>query len=97
MTGSPNVTIATNQLPLHNHLVQAAESLPLQAATPGPSTWLGYSSAARTYVNTATPNTTLSPSMIGSNSGGSIPHDNMQPFLTVNFCIAFTGAFPPRG
>jgi microcystin-dependent protein len=29
-------------------------------------------------------------------TGGSLPHNNMQPFLTLNFCIALQGVFPPR-
>jgi microcystin-dependent protein len=31
-----------------------------------------------------------------TNSGGSQAHPNMQPFLTLNFCIALQGIFPPR-
>ena len=30
-------------------------------------------------------------------AGGSLPHNNMQPYLTLNFCIALQGVFPPRG
>ncbi len=29
-------------------------------------------------------------------SGGNLPHSNMQPSLTLNFCIALQGIFPPR-
>jgi microcystin-dependent protein len=29
-------------------------------------------------------------------AGGDLPHNNMQPFLTLNFCIALQGVFPPR-
>jgi microcystin-dependent protein len=29
-------------------------------------------------------------------AGGSLPHNNMMPYLTVNFCIAMQGIFPPR-
>jgi len=29
-------------------------------------------------------------------SGGNLPHNNMQPFLTLNFCIALQGVYPPR-
>jgi microcystin-dependent protein len=31
-----------------------------------------------------------------SNTGGSQPHPNMQPFSVINFCIALTGIFPSR-
>jgi microcystin-dependent protein len=30
------------------------------------------------------------------NTGGGLPHDNMQPYLTINFCIALQGIFPSR-
>ncbi len=29
--------------------------------------------------------------------GGSLPHNNLMPYLTLNFCIAMQGVFPPRG
>ena len=32
-----------------------------------------------------------------SPTGGGLPHNNMQPYLTFNFCIALQGVFPPRG
>jgi microcystin-dependent protein len=40
-------------------------------------------------------NTALSASAIGS-TGGSQPHENMSPFLVLNFCIALQGIFPSR-
>jgi microcystin-dependent protein len=39
--------------------------------------------------------TALNPATIG-NTGGSQPHENMQPFLTLNFCIALIGIFPSQ-
>lgn len=97
VTGSPTVTLNTNQLPLHTHTVQAAESNSLKTAMPGPTAWLGLATEAKMYVPNATVNTNLAPTAIDPNSGGSLPHDNMQPFLTINYCIAYMGAFPPRG
>ncbi|TMJ01417.1 MAG: phage tail protein [Alphaproteobacteria bacterium] len=40
-------------------------------------------------------NATLSPTVI-SNTGGNQPHTNIQPYLTLNFCIALQGIFPSR-
>ncbi len=40
--------------------------------------------------------TTLAPGAIGL-AGGGQPHNNMMPYLTLNFCIALQGIFPPRG
>ena len=39
--------------------------------------------------------TTLHPTTV-SNAGGSQPHDNMQPYLVLNACIALQGAFPTQ-
>ena len=44
--------------------------------------------------NAASPNTTFAPNMISPNQGGGFPHENQQPYLGVNFCIALQGVFP---
>jgi microcystin-dependent protein len=49
------------------------------------------------YVPNATINTNLAAAAVGANAGGSLPHENMQPFLTINYCIAHIGAYPPHG
>jgi microcystin-dependent protein len=95
--GTTTVSLSTTQLPLHSHLVQAAESTALKTPTPGPATWLGLAAAALMYVPNATINTNLAAAAVGANTGGSLPHENMQPFLTINYCIAHIGAYPPRG
>ncbi len=46
-------------------------------------------------LDTTTSNVTMNPSMI-SIAGGSPPHNNMQPYLTLNYCIALQGVYPPR-
>jgi microcystin-dependent protein len=47
------------------------------------------------YLSTTAPATALAPAAL-TPTGGSQPHDNMQPYLTLNFCIAMQGVFPPR-
>jgi|SRR5579862_170444 len=98
--GAPAETITVAQMPAHSHAVQVAEatrgSTGEETANPGPTAWLGLSSPANAYVKTGTANVQLAANAI-SPSGGSQPHQNMQPFLTLNFCIALTGVFPPRG
>jgi microcystin-dependent protein len=37
----------------------------------------------------------MNPAAIGV-AGGNLPHNNMPPYLTLNFCIALQGVFPPR-
>jgi microcystin-dependent protein len=51
---------------------------------------------AMSFYSAGQPNTTMNPSMLAP-TGGSLPHNNMQPFLVLNFCIAMQGVFPPRG
>jgi microcystin-dependent protein len=47
------------------------------------------------YSGDVTPLVTMSPSMLAP-TGGNQPHNNLQPYLTFNFCIALQGVFPPR-
>ena len=47
------------------------------------------------YSNTISSLTAEAPASLG-NAGGSQPHENRQPFLTLNICIAVQGIFPSR-
>ena len=90
--GTEFVTLLESEMPLHNHSANAKTSLG-NSATPAASSWAG-SQIAKQYVTTA-PNAQMSPFTIGI-GGGSLPHNNMPPYLTLNFCIALQGIFPPR-
>lgn len=93
--GAAYVTLLESEMPAHLHATQA-ESIVAQVAAPGPERSLSRSSGARAYAPVAAgPVATLSPAALAI-SGGSLPHNNMQPYLTVNFCIALQGVFPPR-
>lgn len=87
--GEETVTLLTTQMPMHNHLV-AASSQPTNASRPANA----FPSGGGAY-QTASDGTTMNPSMIGA-AGGSQPHDNMQPYLAINYCIALEGIFPSR-
>ena len=96
--GSSTVTLTTKQIPTHNHMLDtAAPTAPDDSTeTPSSSAYLGQSVGALMYTdNAATPDTAFAPNAIGSN-GGSQPHNNLQPLLTLNFCIALFGIFPSR-
>ena len=56
------------------------------------SNYLG--AADNTYGPLPNPGTAIQPATIG-NAGGGQPHDNMQPYLVVEFCIALVGIYPP--
>lgn len=94
--GTENVTLLITQISAHNHPMNVNASLATDssaaarvfaAAEHGGASASGYGSGA--------PNVTLAAQTITS-AGGSQPHTNIQPYETVNFCIATSGIFPPR-
>jgi microcystin-dependent protein len=80
-------TLSISELPTHAHVLQANS---LNGTTPVPTS--NVLAAARLY-RPATDLTSLHPSSV-TNVGGSQAHLNMQPFLTLSFCIALQGIFP---
>jgi len=94
--GSPTVTLLTSEIPSHVHTVNA--KIAGGQAIPTGLVW-GTSSAAKAAANFYAP---AAPSPVNMNptalsiAGSSFPHNNMPPYLTLNFCIALQGVFPPR-
>jgi microcystin-dependent protein len=86
------VTLLQSEIPNHGHTAFAKTSLG-NSQTPADQTWAG-SNNAKQYVNT-NPNLPMSPFAL-STAGGSLPHNNMAPYLVVTFIIAMQGVFPPR-
>jgi microcystin-dependent protein len=95
--GSTTMTLSQGQMWAHSHAIQVAEaqSAIQSTAIPSSSAWLGLSDPAKSYV-AGNQNATMSANSIGF-AGASQPHINQQPYLTLNYCIALTGAYPPRG
>ncbi len=86
--GAAATTLNMSQLPTHIHPVNANDGA-ANIAIPGPTTYLAGQSANPYGKGPAT-----LPGPILSNQGGSQPHTNMQPYLTISFCIALQGIFP---
>jgi microcystin-dependent protein len=84
-------TLSISEIPTHTHTANAADN-PADTNTATAATYLGQQ--ALTY-NAASNLTAMSPAEIGS-VGGSQAHLNMQPFLTLSFCIALQGIFPSQ-
>ena len=88
--GQESVTINVSQMPDHSHAMRAADA---PANTNIPSATAFLAQKATTYG----PPVNVVPMLNASSvAGGSQPHTNMQPFLTLNFCIALQGIFPSR-
>jgi microcystin-dependent protein len=96
--GTASVTLLQGQMPAHSHGVQA-EDPAIQAAdqsAPASNFTLAQSTGGNAYrPNASTQPVTMNPNMIPLQGGGG-PHNNLQPYLTLNFCIALSGIFPPR-
>ena len=90
-TGTESVTLTTPQIPLHAHSVGAVDDDP---TTTIPTANLLATIAAKGYSNAAV-STTMSPNMI-QGTGGNQPHQNIQPLLVLNYCIALQGIYPSR-
>ena len=93
------VTLTQAQTPQHTHTITAqvvASGGDLEkTATPGPNTWLSDADLTGLYNDTPTINAAFAGNAI-TPVGGSQPHDNMQPYLAINFCMSLFGIFPSR-
>ncbi len=89
--GAEVVTLTTSQIPSHSHVPQAASAASGNPAnSPAGNVWSGWTGG---QFDTQPPTVAMSQAAIGL-TGGSQPHDNMVPFLTVNFIISLFGIFP---
>lgn len=89
--GESSHTVTQQEMPTHQHLLTASTT---DGNTPTPTgNFLG-GVPAKIYSD-PTNLTALSPSSV-SNVGGSQPHNNMMPYLVLNFCIALQGIFPSQ-
>ncbi len=94
--GEQTVTLLQTEMPSHPHSAQGFPKAGGQGPGPG-NTW---SDANQRGISTYAPSSALNNVQMNpfalSIAGGSLPHNNMMPFLTLNFCIALQGVFPPR-
>jgi len=91
--GAETVTLTTSQIPAHSHVPQANNAAGNQASPAG-GVWASTNPSINNYSNVA-PSVTMDPGAMGP-SGGSQPHDNMVPFLAVNFILSLFGIFPSQ-
>ena len=94
--GSETVTLLNSEIPVHSHGLLATVQ-PGEDPTPGPAEALARSVNGNLYQTNVAQNLVQLNAQAVSPTGGDQPHNNMQPYLTLNFNIALQGVFPPRG
>jgi microcystin-dependent protein len=91
--GQETHTLIVNEMPMHNHVAQANSSA--NQVFPQGMIWGGESTGTLAIYSNSTADSQFAPTAIGS-AGGNQPHNNMQPYEVINFCIALAGIFPSR-
>jgi len=89
--GAETVTLTLSQIPSHTHAALASSGAG-SSHSPASNIWANWTGAQ--YSDQGT-NTSLDPLSLSA-AGGSQPHDNMAPFVGVNFIISLFGIFPSQ-
>lgn len=99
--GEMSHTLTTQEMPTHSHLMQVT-AVTASALTGSPNAYLGQGRSSSSgnpgvdlYSASANLDATFAPTAI-TNTGGSQPHPNQQPYLALNICIALQGIFPSQ-
>lgn len=90
--GSDTVSLLESEIPSHSHTIYVSTANPAENNTPA-----GHApSVTNRPVYAAPPVQTNMAGETLAPAGGDQPHNNLQPYLTMYFCIAMQGVFPPR-
>ncbi|MFN8012577.1 MAG: tail fiber protein [Holophagaceae bacterium] len=94
--GEPAHTLSITEIPAHNHTATSPAATASTTATPGTGVAVGPATlGAAVSKNFGTADGSLAAPSIGI-AGGSQPHNNMQPYLGMNYIICLQGIFPAR-
>jgi len=94
-SGVQFVTLIQTEMPVHTHQIGVEVGRLGVNPTPAPDQYIGKASGGSPFFATPTNGSVMNFNVIGI-AGGSQPHNNMQPYLTLNYCIALQGVFPAR-
>lgn len=92
--GADSITLLEAEMPLHPHAWQA-NAAPATLNAPDTDRSIARASIVGAYKSNANPDVQMSFQAVAP-KGGSLPHNNLMPYLVVNFCIALQGIFPAR-
>ena len=90
--GSESVTVNISQFPSHTHTLSGSSNTTPATNTPANS----LVGSGLTAFSTHAPATAMYSPMIGPSGGGNLPHENLQPYLAMNWVIALYGVYPSQ-
>lgn len=93
--GSETVTLLQSEMPAHSHGLLVAGADVGDERTPVDRSFARTTGVGGNLYGAASNLVSMSPNALPP-AGGGLPHNNMMPYLTLNFCIALQGVFPPR-
>ena len=94
MSGTESLTLLVSEIPLHTHTMQA-NGFQGDNVVPSPAKSIAASTGGALYASPTVPLNLMAFQSLPP-AGGGLPHNNMQPYLVLNFCIALQGIFPQR-
>lgn len=93
--GQASVTLTTQQMPMHNHLVMAASSGPTTNSPAGASLATFPTSQVIYAAPSSTPDIVMNAQIV-TPAGGSQPFSTQSPVLAMSWCVSMSGVFPSR-
>ena len=93
--GSETVSLLESEIPSHSHTMRASSDTADNNSAAGNLSAKPLGRGNNLYITSTTPLVTMAANALAP-AGGDQPHNNMQPYLTLNFCIALQGVYPPR-
>lgn len=92
MAGTESVTLTTQQIPSHQHALMAATTVGSKASPDG--SVVAQSPQIKLYIEDSD-DANMAPKAVGL-TGGNQPHDNLMPYICINYIISLFGIFPSQ-
>jgi microcystin-dependent protein len=94
-SGTESITLLQSEIPLHTHTMMADNLDPADLNIPNAQRVLAQSAGVFAFQGSSNGVQPMAMQALPP-AGGGLPHNNMQPYLTLTFCIALQGIFPQR-
>jgi microcystin-dependent protein len=88
--GAESVTLTSTQMPMHTHTAMAS-NVAGTATSPANGVWT--TSTYSSFSTAQTPTAAMNPQAVSA-VGGSQPHENMMPYVVINYIICLAGIYP---